>query len=866
MKYLIYLPGLYFVIFLGCSGSSTGKQNGPHPIPDVVDPGPVSLDIGRQIDTGMDTLQAKRDAGDLNTDSVSRDTGITPEAYDTHVRTEVKSEDTWSGTQEDTMTDGSDISEDHGLDTGKPDETDTAGKPDIIEKDLVVVDETNHEDQGQGEEVIQNYCGDGVCGPDENCSTCQQDCGCAPDTVCEQGVCKPCSTVCAEAGAQCGEIKGCECGDCPTDYECVQGKCEFSGQCLTVPDPGKASLDPMVSISPPGKTEETTKDGFHDVYLYNSDGSLKVGVRKDWGATIVFFGMTDGKPGINSTNAIDANDTGREVQVAFYDPDRGVQGCAWNASCRTNPSAACPGGIPFLGWDPVQGGNKCNIGSGIESLIAKNGSLVAVTRPLFWNPGWDLQDCSNTVCNDPTRRNRKSDVQYTQVLKFVDPNIVELDMTVTNLADTAHAATAQEFPTLYASFGKRGPNLHVIMDSSGNIIKVDQPANNGFFHKVFTSPGHFAALQNDNHDYGVGLYYENNLTGFSAWQKDGVFNNIRGSFVFGIPAKGWVRARAYIVLGSFNTISQKVTWLKTHIPPFGSLDAPIDDAVQHVGTPMDVRGWVMDNIGVSKVEVLVDGQVVKTVGLQVKRKDVCTAFPGYAMCPNVGFRTKVDVSGLTPCAHLMEVRATDTDGNARVIGRARIWMGHKGCNQDKDCDDNDPCTTDRCESNRCVNTPVPPGEGPKEICNGKDDDCDGETDEGGVCDVTHPVYRFLWQSGKDTDHALSTNKQPQSGYHLEGTAFYLFDSPGDGRIPIYEVYCASCTDHMTTTNKSEGAPAYGGAVLLGYAYDHQTSQANNLAKRFYNTTQSDHLTTTSTSEWSALTQAGWSEEGGFWVP
>jgi streptogramin lyase len=54
-----------------------------------------------------------------------------------------------------------------------------------------------------------------------------------------------------------------------------------------------------------------------------------------------------------------------------------------------------------------------------------------------------------------------------------------------------------------------------------------------------------------------------------------------------------------------------------------------------------------------------------------------------------------------------------------------------------DCDDDDVCTLDICdeENDRCVH-PIP-----EEICNGEDDDCDGEVDEGvqspcGDCDVT----------------------------------------------------------------------------------------------------------------------------------
>ena len=79
---------------------------------------------------------------------------------------------------------------------------------------------------------------------------------------------------------------------------------------------------------------------------------MKVGIRREWGATIIFFGMTGGGPGTNNTNTIDSNDTGREVQIALYDSTRIVQGCAYNASCQTTGAVCFPLSITYLGWNP----------------------------------------------------------------------------------------------------------------------------------------------------------------------------------------------------------------------------------------------------------------------------------------------------------------------------------------------------------------------------------------------------------------------------------------------------------------------------------------------------------------------------------
>ncbi|RME23157.1 MAG: hypothetical protein D6806_11755, partial [Deltaproteobacteria bacterium] len=76
-------------------------------------------------------------------------------------------------------------------------------------------------------------------------------------------------------------------------------------------------------------------------YLYDNQDYIKVGIRREWGGTIVFYGLVGSSgPGMNGSNVIDANDTGREVQVAFYDPDRALQNCVWDA-----------GASPFTGED-----------------------------------------------------------------------------------------------------------------------------------------------------------------------------------------------------------------------------------------------------------------------------------------------------------------------------------------------------------------------------------------------------------------------------------------------------------------------------------------------------------------------------------
>lgn len=91
-------------------------------------------------------------------------------------------------------------------------------------------------------------------------------------------------------------------------------------------------------------------------------------------------------------------------------------------------------------------------------------------------------------------------------------------------------------------------------------------------------------------------------------------------------AQGTIRARSYLILGGLTTVTAEAQWLDANLPPFGALDTPSAD---------------------------------QTVS-------------GYSNCDAVGYLGTIDAGPLTACNHLIEIEATDTDGNTRVIARRRI--------------------------------------------------------------------------------------------------------------------------------------------------------------------------------------------------
>lgn len=530
---------------------------------------------------------------------------------------------------------------------------------DIISKDIV--SEDVYKDVDVEDVATQDIISEDITDIMQCTDQCQKDSKRCKDTT----TLEICADFNNDGCYEYGFYKDCENG-C-SNNDCIQNQCED----IIVTD-----IEPNIpSESSGGKYETTNVNGFNDDYLYNATNYTKVGVRREWGGTIIFFGLSNGKPGMNSSNTIDANDTGREVQVAFYDPDRAMQNCAYNASCATTPTS-CQNSITFLGWDPVQGGNRCNIGSGVESSGMDKEYLSVSTIPLFWNPDWDRSDCDSSGCSDPNKKNRKSDVRVIQKIRFITQHVVELDYTVINLSNLEHKPTYQEMPTMYTANGKNGtPDLWKLFDSNGNQISIDQPANDGFYYKNFTSPDGWVAMQNDPMDYGVGIYYENKLQGFQGWQLRSLpFNNVRAGFNFGIPANGTVRARAYLSLGNYDTIKAEFTELDKRLGPFGTFDVPVNDA--KVSGNTQIYGWALDNKGVSSVYALIDKKINVTLNYGTDRPDVCKVWPQYNGCATnkVGFSGSYDFSKLSKCPHLIEIYAVDTDNNIRRIGAKRIYV------------------------------------------------------------------------------------------------------------------------------------------------------------------------------------------------
>jgi hypothetical protein len=414
----------------------------------------------------------------------------------------------------------------------------------------------------------------------------------------------------------------------------------------------------------------TQKTGaYTDVVLKSPTDYTRIGARVDWGGTVVFFGLS-ANPG---SNVIDANDTGRELQLALYDPTRAMQGCAYNASCQSG-GTACPTSITYLGWNPVQGGDECGHGGKVLSWGQKGDALQLVVQPVQWNPDWDEPTCVKNPC---PASGVPVAVTYTFELRFLTVHVVEVMSQVTSQESFSHPPTGQEFPTLYVSHGQGGPDLPLLLDAAGNTVALNQPGNDGFYYGNFTSQAPWVSWQNSLKDYGVGLGMDQGIKAFQGWRGDGTtapyFHNVRAQIAFGLDAGKTVRGLSYLALGGFSTVKAELTAALAKRPPFGVLDLPAGTDVSYTpGQALTVAGWVLDSTSIASVTVTIDGATAATLTVDKQRADVCAVYPGYAGCPNVGFSGSVPTQGLGPCPHLLRVTAKDADGNSTVLGERRL--------------------------------------------------------------------------------------------------------------------------------------------------------------------------------------------------
>jgi N-acetylmuramoyl-L-alanine amidase len=107
-----------------------------------------------------------------------------------------------------------------------------------------------------------------------------------------------------------------------------------------------------------------------------------------------------------------------------------------------------------------------------------------------------------------------------------------------------------------------------------------------------------------------------------------------------------------------------------NLAPFGFLDLPQEGSV--IGTAVEIGGWALDDRGVARVELLVDGVLVGSAFYGISRPDVAIVFPGYPNDPLAGFVSLMNTSGLSAGTHFLVARIFDVQGLSTDLPARRV--------------------------------------------------------------------------------------------------------------------------------------------------------------------------------------------------
>lgn len=156
-----------------------------------------------------------------------------------------------------------------------------------------------------------------------------------------------------------------------------------------------------------------------------SNGDITVGISLTYGASIRQLDFRTGGV-ININNVDNADNTGRQIQAAFYDAELSGTTDCWPVQGACSPNPACT-----WGWNPVQAGDACGAGSPAQLLVHTGTRIVTRTFPRQWNPFWSS---ANFVMD--------------QDIEILSSNVVKITYTFTN-NETFVVNRTHELPVAY---------------------------------------------------------------------------------------------------------------------------------------------------------------------------------------------------------------------------------------------------------------------------------------------------------------------------------------------------------------------------------------------------------------------------------
>jgi hypothetical protein len=379
--------------------------------------------------------------------------------------------------------------------------------------------------------------------------------------------------------------------------------------------------------------------------LYLDSGVVRVGIDTQWGGAIreIWF---------KGENIINNYDGGRLLAVSFYDSDK--------APASNHPNDT--------GWNPTPSDMYNNPNPLLEYSFADN-ELYTKARYIQWFP-----DDKGGGPNHPVQ----TDIYVETWIAFIDaPDTLRVSYRVTNEGLEGHAIASQEFPFAYF----RTPyNRYVTY--SGSDPWTDSPElmrdipSSGSGGGVTVASERWAGFINSSDD-GLVLWAPQSYGEFSysyfdnqGPKENSTYYLLPRAFL-AIPAGFTQETQIFLILGNWHHSRDRIYNLHDSLgfadimPSFGIIDNPGSGAT--VSGLLSVDGWAIDDQGVAKIEVLLDGKDIGLANYGGIRQDVDTDYPGLPNAPHFGFRFDMDTTLFSNGLHALEVVATDTSGNTSQL-------------------------------------------------------------------------------------------------------------------------------------------------------------------------------------------------------
>jgi hypothetical protein len=106
------------------------------------------------------------------------------------------------------------------------------------------------------------------------------------------------------------------------------------------------------------------------------------------------------------------------------------------------------------------------------------------------------------------------------------------------------------------------------------------------------------------------------------------------------------------------------------LAPFGTLETPGFRAT--LNNTASGSGWALDNVAVSQIEVLLDGQKIGEAIYGLSRPDIAQVWGSFPNAGHSGFSFVIDTTRFANGDHTLSVRLLDAGGNSTIVGTRTV--------------------------------------------------------------------------------------------------------------------------------------------------------------------------------------------------